>query len=141
MLPSHLSLEIVTPERQLAALDVDEVVVPGSEGSFGVRPGHAPFLASLGTGELVYRTGAETHRLVVAGGFVEVLPDRVSVLAHVAERGEEIDIERAEKARDRALQRLKGADADIDSTRAQESMRRAVLRISVASQHHKRPNV
>ena len=141
MLPSKIDLEIVTPERRLAAQEVDEIVLPGSEGSFGVLPGHAPLLASLGIGELVYRSGSETSRLAVSGGFVEVLPDRVSVLAHVAERGEEIDVARAEKARERAQERLRGTDPDVDFARAQDAMRRSLLRLGVATQHHKRPVV
>lgn len=84
-LPPHLSLEIVTPDRSLVREDVDEVHVPGSEGYLGILPGHAPLLATLGIGELWYRKGQQKRFLSIAGGFVEVLPDRVTILADAAE--------------------------------------------------------
>src|ERR1043166_6271199 len=90
-LPTSLTLEIVTPDRALVAEQVDEVEIPGSAGYFGVLPGHAPLLASMHVGELWYRKGQEKHYLAVAFGFVEVLPDRVTVLADVGERAQEID--------------------------------------------------
>src|ERR1043165_6382170 len=105
-LPTHLDLRIVTPERLLVHEQVDEVQVPGSEGYFGVLPGHTPLLADLAVGELWYRKGQEQHYLSLAFGFCEVLPDRVTVLARIAERAEDIDTERAEAARKRAEQRL-----------------------------------
>ena len=131
MLPESLSLDIVTPEKRLVSMDVSEVVLPGSEGSLGVLPGHAPLLTSLAVGELVYRRGNARHYVAVAWGFVEVLPDRVSVLAEIAERGEEIDRERAERARDRALGRLKSRDAETDFKRAQVALQKALIRIQV----------
>ena len=97
-LPTHLRLEFVTPERAIVHDDVDEVEIPGAEGFFGVLPGHAPLLAALGTGELWYRKGTEKKYAFVAGGFAEVLPDRVAILAPVAERAEDIDAQRAEAA-------------------------------------------
>src|SRR5262252_3083351 len=95
-LPTSLTLELVTPDRALVSEQVDEVELPGSAGYFGVLPGHAPLLASLQVGELWYRKGQEKHYLAVAFGFVEVLPDKVTVLAQIAERAEDIDQARAE---------------------------------------------
>src|SRR6185503_19468439 len=96
-LPTKLTLEIVTPDRSLAREEVDEVVVPGSEGEFGILPGHTPLLSSLKVGELWYRQGQEKHYLAIAFGFVEVLPDRVTILAQIAERAQDIDVSRAER--------------------------------------------
>src|SRR5580765_8800409 len=98
-LPTKLTLEIVTPDRALLREEVDEVVVPGSQGEFGVLPGHTPMLSTLKIGELWYRQGQEKHYLAIAFGFVEVLPDRVTVLAQIAEKAEEIDHARAEAAK------------------------------------------
>jgi F-type H+-transporting ATPase subunit epsilon len=92
---SQLTLSIVTPERELVRVQVDEVELPGSEGYFGVLPGHTPMLATLTVGRLTYRAGQDTHTLAVANGFAEVLPDAVTVLAQIAERAEDIDISRA----------------------------------------------
>jgi F-type H+-transporting ATPase subunit epsilon len=105
-LPTKLLLELVTPDRAILREEVDEVVVPGSEGYIGILPGHAPLLATLQVGELWYRIGQEKRVLAAAGGFVEVLPDRVTVLAQIAERAEEIDVARAEAAKKRAEARL-----------------------------------
>src|ERR1700750_3303687 len=101
-LPTKLTLEIVTPDRSLVTETVDEVELPGSQGYFGVLPGHTPLLATLSVGELWYRTGADKHFLAIAFGFVEVLPARVTVLAQIAEKAEEIDVARAEAAKRRA---------------------------------------
>src|SRR5688500_7183305 len=105
-LPTSIDLQIVTPDRLLVHEQVDEVEVPGSEGYFGVLPGHTPMLASLAVGELWFRKGQDKTFLAIAFGFAEVLPDRVTILARLAERAEEIDIERAEAARHRAEERL-----------------------------------
>src|SRR4029079_6019853 len=105
-LPTHLTLEIVTPDRSVVASPVDEVEIPGADGYFGVLPGHTPLLAMLQVGELWYRKGTDVVYLSIAFGFVEVLPDRVTVLAQIAERAEEIDIARAEAARRRAEDRI-----------------------------------
>src|SRR5690349_3800920 len=105
-LPTSLTLEIVTPDRALVAEQVDEVEIPGSAGYFGVLPAHAPLLASLQVGELWFRKGQEKHYLAIAFGFVEVLPDKVTVLAQIAERAEDIDLVRAERAKARAEERL-----------------------------------
>jgi len=138
VLPDKLRLDVVTPERHLVAESVDEVILPGSQGSFGVLPGHAPLLTDLDIGPLVYRRGQERRELAVAGGFVEVLPDRVTVLAEVAEAPEEIDVTRAEQAKERAEQRLKSATPDTDYERAQQAMRKALLRTEVWKSRHRR---
>ena len=133
-LPTSLTLEIVTPDRALVSETVDEVQVPGSEGYFGVLPGHAPLLSSLQVGELWYRKGQEKHYLAVAFGFVEVLPDKVTVLAHIAERAEDIDLGRAEKAKARAEERVAGPRVpDLDFERARIAMMKSLIRLQVAS--------
>ena len=132
MLPESIQLDIVTPEKRLASQTVDEVVLPGTEGSMGVLPGHAPLLTGLDIGELMYRRGQERHYLAVARGFAEVLPDRVTVLAEVAERAEDIDRERALRAHERALGRLKSSDPEIDFNRARVALEKSVIRIQVA---------
>ena len=135
MLPESITLDVVTPDKRLCSLQVDEVVLPGSEGSLGVLPGHAPLLTALDVGPLMYRRGAEKTYMALAEGFAEVLPDRVTVLAHVGERAEEIDAARAEKARERALGRLKSPDPETDFKRAQLALQKAVIRIQVAGMH------
>lgn len=132
-LPSHLDLQIVTPDRLLVQEKVDEVQIPGSEGYFGVLPGHTPLLASLMVGELWYRQGQEKKYLSIAFGFAEVLPDRVTILARVAERAEDIDLERAESARRRAEERLAHAKADIDYDRARIALMKSLIRLQAGS--------
>ena len=131
-------LELATPTRMLVTAEVDEVVAPGVEGYFGVLPGHAAFLTTLAPGEVTYRTGQQEHHLAVAGGFADVRPERVIILADHAERPEEIDRERAERARQRAEMRLQGKAPDnfageIDFARALEALARALTRLLVAS--------
>lgn len=138
-----MQLEVATPARQLVSIEVDEVVAPGSEGYFGVLPGHAAFLTTLGAGELSYRQGREEQRLSVIGGFAEVNADRVIVLAEAAERPEEIDRERAERARQRAEQRLagrgvSGPSEEIDYARAVAALARALARLQVAGRSSER---
>src|SRR5258705_3510422 len=135
-LPTKLKLEIVTPARALLAEEVDEVVVPGSEGYFGVLPGHTPLLSMLKVGELWFRQGQEKHYLAVAFGFVEVLPDRVTVLADIGERAQDIDVQRAERAKQRAEQRLAQPHltaADLDIERARIALLKSLIRLQVAS--------
>lgn len=127
-----IHLTIVTPERKLVDRQVDEVILPGSEGYLGVLPGHAPLLTSLKVGEITYRQGAESRYVAVAWGFAEVLPDRVSVLADIAERAEEIDVDRAKKARAQAEEKLRKG-GDLDWERARASLEKAVVRLQVAS--------
>ncbi|HEV8642937.1 MAG TPA: F0F1 ATP synthase subunit epsilon [Methylomirabilota bacterium] len=129
-----LTLEIATPTRLVVSGVVDEVVAPGIEGYFGVLPGHAPFLTTLGVGELTYRKGREEYHLAVAGGFAEVRNDKVIVLADSAERPEEIDRARAERARERAERRLSGrTEEEVDYARAAAALSRALTRLQVAS--------
>ena len=132
-----MKLEVATPTRLLVSEEVDEVVAPGTEGYFGVLPGHAAFLTTLGAGELTYRQGRDERRLAVVGGFAEVSGERVVVLAEEVERPEEIDRRRAEQARQRAEQRLAGrhpdgAHADIDYARALAALQRALARLRVS---------
>jgi len=132
-LPAHLALEIVTPDRAIVHDQVDEVQVPGTEGYFGVLPGHTPMLSMLQVGQLWYRKGAEKFFLSVAFGLAEVLPDRVVVLAQIAERAEEIDVDRAQAARQRAEQRLASRQRDQDLERARVALMKALTRLNVAT--------
>jgi F-type H+-transporting ATPase subunit epsilon len=133
-LPAHIELQIVTPDRRIVQEPVDEVEVPGTEGYFGVLPGHTPMLASLGIGELWYRKGQEKTYLSIAGGFAEVLPERVTILARLAERAEEIDPERAEAARKRAEERVSAApQSEIDYERARAALMKALTRLQVSA--------
>jgi F-type H+-transporting ATPase subunit epsilon len=134
-IPAKILLEVVTPDRSLIREEVDEVVVPGSEGYLGVLPGHTPLLSMLKVGELWFRQGQEKHYLAIAFGFVEVLPDRVTVLAQVGERPEEIDVARAERAKQRAEERLARpmSAVDFDIERARISLMKSLLRLQVAT--------
>ena len=129
-----IDLEIVTPERKILSVKAREVVVPGVDGYFGVLPGHAPFLTSLGIGELSYRDATGTHFLAAADGFVEVLPNRVTVLARLCEPAREIDIERAREAKRRAEESMKQAAkmSDQDMLKIELSMKKALTRLLVA---------
>jgi F-type H+-transporting ATPase subunit epsilon len=132
----RLTLELATPTKMVVATEVDEVVVPGSQGYFGVLPGHAPLLATLGIGELTYRIGRDEYHVAAAGGFGEVRNDKVIILADVAETPADIDRARAERARDRAEARLAGRGAtpeEIDYARAMAALARALIRLQVAS--------
>ncbi len=129
----RLRLELATPTRLVVSGEVDEVVVPGVEGAFGVLPGHAPLLSLVGTGEVMYRTGREEHHLAVSGGFAEVGPDHVTILTESAERPDEIDLARAKSARERAEQRLRPqAGEEIDVERALSALARAEGRLQTA---------
>ena len=130
---TKLTLEIVTPDRALVTAQVDELQLPGAEGYFGVLPAHTPMLATLQVGEMWYRIGQEKHFLALAFGFVEVLPDRVTVLAQIAERAEDIDVARAEAAKRRAEQRVANPAADMDFERARIAMMKSLIRLQVAS--------
>jgi F-type H+-transporting ATPase subunit epsilon len=134
-LPTKFLLEIVTPDRSLVREEVDEAVVPAFDGYLGVLPGHTPLLATLKVGELWYRQGQEKHYLAVAFGFLEVLPEHVTVLAQVSERPEEIDVQRAERAKQRAEERLAGPvlPSDLDFERARIAMMKSLIRLQVAS--------
>jgi F-type H+-transporting ATPase subunit epsilon len=132
-LPTHLQLQIVSADRMLVNEQVDEVEIPGAEGYFGVLPGHTPLLAALHVGELWYRQGKDVHYFSVAFGFAEVQPDRVTVLAEVAERADEIDVKRAEAAKRRAEERMGRPVPDIDFERARIALMKSLIRIQVAS--------
>jgi F-type H+-transporting ATPase subunit epsilon len=129
-----LELEIVTPEKPVLREVVDEVIVPGLGGELGILPDHTPLISQIQTGILTYRSGDDRKSILVSGGFVEVLPERVSVLVDIAERAEEIDVERAMRARERAEKRVAaGAQGtpDIDVKRAQLKLERAIARIEL----------
>jgi F-type H+-transporting ATPase subunit epsilon len=130
----RLTLELATPSRLVVSAEVDEVVAPGSLGYFGVLPGHAPLLATLGIGEVTYRIGREEYHVAVSGGFAEVRNDKVIILADAAETPADIDRARAERARDRAEARLAGRGQDeVDYARAAAALARAQTRLQVAS--------
>jgi F-type H+-transporting ATPase subunit epsilon len=125
-------LEIVTPERLLVSDAAEEMQIPGKNGYLGILPQHAPLITELGVGEITYRKGTQTQHLAVAWGFAEVLPDKVTILAEVAEKAEEIDVERARRAKERAEEQLKKTAQDVDHTRAEIDLERAITRLRVA---------
>ena len=131
-LPTKLQLEIVTPSGLLLDETVDSVEVPGEFGYFGVLPGHTPFLATLGEGEITFRAGTYREAMTCFWGFCEVLPDRVSILAELGERAEEIDLERAERAAKRAEARMNKTASEEGYGEAVETYRRALTRLTVA---------
>jgi F-type H+-transporting ATPase subunit epsilon len=132
-IPPKLHLHIVSPERSLVDEAVDEVEIPGAGGYFGVLPGHAPLLAQLGMGQLWYRQGSEKRYLAIAFGFAEVGPDRVTVLAQIAERAGDLDVARAEAAKKRAEERLAKPTMDMDFERARIALMKSLIRLQVAS--------
>jgi len=133
-----LQLEIVTPEREAFSDTVDAVYCPGVEGEFGVLPHHAPMLSMLGIGELRIQKGADEEFYAIAGGFVQVLPDKVVVMAELADLASEIDLESAEAARNEAERAIAaGFDEPADLAQARASMERALLRIRVAERRHR----
>jgi len=127
-------LEIVTPSKLLVKDAAEEAQIPGVTGYLGILPGHAPLITELGVGEITYKASGAIHTLSVAWGFMEVLPDKVTILAEAAERPHEIDVERAQKAKDRAEQRLKSNDVEVDYTRAEDALQRAETRLNVAKE-------
>jgi len=132
-IPAQLQLHIVSADRSLVNEVVDEVQIPGVEGYFDVLPGHTPLLATLHVGQLWYRQGQERHYLSIAFGFAEVQPDRVTILAQVAERPDEIDIARAEAARRRAEGQLARPTGDADFERARIKLLKSLVRLQVAA--------
>lgn len=131
----RIHVELVTPDKLMLREDVLAVSLPGREGYLGILPGHAPLLTELKPGQLSYTQGTTTHYLFVAGGFAEVQPHRVTVLVEASERPEEIDVERAKRAQQRAEERLRQAGAgetEIDALRAQAALQRAMARVEVA---------
>jgi F-type H+-transporting ATPase subunit epsilon len=136
MAEGKVALEIVTPERRLVTAEVDEVTAPGLWGEFGALPQHTPYLCQLEVGVLSYRIGSGRYFISVIGGYAEVGPDKVTILAETAERAEDIDSGRATAARDRAQERLSGETPDetFDFDRAELALKRAISRLKVASQ-------
>ena len=132
-IPNKLQLLVVSAERSLVNEIVDEVEVPGSEGYFGVLPGHTPLLALLGIGELWYRQGTEFHYLAISNGFAEVQPGRVTILAQIAERPDDIDVARAQAAKRRAEERLASEHPDMDYERARVALMKSLIRIQVSA--------
>jgi F-type H+-transporting ATPase subunit epsilon len=132
-LPTHLQLQIVSVDRLLVNEQVDEVEIPGADGYFGVLPGHTPLLSTLQVGQLWYRRGQETTYLLIAFGFAEVQPDRVTVLAQIAERPEEIDVARAEAAKRRAEERLARTTVNVDFERARIALLKSLIRLQIAT--------
>jgi F-type H+-transporting ATPase subunit epsilon len=131
-------LEIVTAERVVFSEDVDVVIAPGIEGQLGVLPHHAPLMTTLEPGELLVRKGKDEFSLAITGGFVEVRPDRIIILADAAERAEEIDVARAEEAKRRAEERLKERAPEVDMLRAEAALRRSLMRLEVVARRKRR---
>jgi F-type H+-transporting ATPase subunit epsilon len=127
-----LKIDIVTAERVVYSAEADEVIAPGVQGQLGILPHHAPLMTTLQVGELVVKRGDEEENIAISGGFLEVRPDRVIVLADQAERALEIDVDRAADARKRAEQSLKDRKAGVDTVMAEAALRRALVRLSVA---------
>jgi len=131
-----IQLEIVAPEKRLQTATVDSVEIPGLEGVFGVLPGHTPFLSALRNGVMTAINDGTTKRYAVNGGYAEVSGDRVIVLTQTVEADHEIDVERAQRARARALKRLQGKEGpNIDTRRAELALQRALIRLQAASKH------
>lgn len=134
-----IRLDVVTAERMVYSDDVDMVIAPGFEGQLGILPHHTPLMTTLLPGELRIKKGSEEILLAISGGFLEVRPDRVIVLADAAERAEEIDVERAEAARKRARERLaQRRELGIDGARAEAALLRSLARLKVVETARRR---
>jgi F-type H+-transporting ATPase subunit epsilon len=134
MAEKELLLEVVTPDRMVLSTEADVVVCPGVEGQFGVLVNHIPFLSALDIGEMYYRKGGQTEYLAVSGGFAEVTGSKVTIVAESAERGREIDLDRARRAQERAEKRLAAVKTEeIDWVRAEAALRRSMVRAKVAA--------
>jgi F-type H+-transporting ATPase subunit epsilon len=127
-------LEIVTPTKLLVKEAAEEAQIPGLDGYLGILPGHAPLITELAVGAITYKAGGAEHTLSVAWGFAEVLPDKLTILAEAAERPQEIDTARAQKAKERAEELLKSNDPKVDYTLAQDALQRAETRLNVAKE-------
>jgi len=136
-----LRLEIVTAERTVFADDVSEVVAWGIEGQLGILPHHAPLMTMLQPGDLLIKKDDEEHYLAISGGFLEVRPDKVVILADACERAEEIDMERAEAARRRAEEILKTRPPEMDTAAAEAALRRSLARIKVAERRRRKKGI
>lgn len=135
---SSIRLDIVTAERVVYSEDVDVIVAPGVQGELGILPHHAPLMTTLQPGELIVRKGGEELSMAISGGFLEVRPDRVIVLADAAERAEEIDIARAEAAKRRAQERLRERAPGADVAQAEAALRRAIARLGAVEKRRRR---
>jgi F-type H+-transporting ATPase subunit epsilon len=134
MLATSITLHVVTPERQLLQETVDSLQLPGLNGYLGILPGHAPLITELGYGELTYQQGKELRHLTIMGGYAEVLADKVTILAEVGERAEEIDVDRARAAKERAEKLLsQTGDTDVDWDAATLALRRSIIRLQTAT--------
>ena len=133
-----IRLDIVTAEKVIYSGEVDIVIAPGHDGQLGILPHHAPLMTTLNAGELIARKGAEDFIIAISGGFLEVLPDRIIVLADAAERAEEIDIARAEAAKKRAQESLSHSASQLESAAAEAALRRAIARLEVAERVKRR---
>jgi F-type H+-transporting ATPase subunit epsilon len=134
--PGKILLEVVTPDHRLLSQEVDYVSAPGSEGEFGVLPGHCHFLTTLRIGELQYREGEHTEFMSVLWGFAEVTPTKVTILAEIAEKAEDIDVDRAEEAVQKAHERLERGGLPSEVEEARLSLEKARLRKKIADRHH-----
>ena len=135
---SNIRLDVVSAERVVYSDDVDLVVAPGTDGELGILPHHAPLMTTLGAGELRIKKGGEEFYLAISGGFLEVRPDRVIILADAAERVEEIDIARAEAARKRAEEQLQRQLSEAEAASAEAALRRSLTRLRVVEKRRKR---
>jgi F-type H+-transporting ATPase subunit epsilon len=138
MMMATLRLEIITAERQVLADDIDILVAPGIEGELGILPHHAPLMTMLQPGELLIKKDGEETYMVVTGGFLEVRPDKVIVLADTCERAEEIDVARAEEAKRRAEERLKTRPPDMEAASIEAALRRSLSRLRVAERRRRK---
>jgi len=136
-----IKIEVVTAERLVYSDSVDMVIAPGTEGEVGILPHHTPLMTLLKPGELIIKKGSEETELAVTGGFLEIRPDRIIVLADAAERADEIDEARAEAAKKRAQERLAQPIPEIDKAHAEAALRRALVRLEVAQKRKKRRNI
>lgn len=134
-----IKLEIVTAERQVFSDDVTAIIAEGTEGQMTVLPKHAPLITMLAPGELIVRKEGDEQYMVISGGFMEVMPEKVIVLADACERSDEIDLERATAAKQRAEDRLKGMTTELDQSRAEAALRRSIARLRVAEKRRRMP--
>jgi len=133
-----IKLDIVTAERSVFSEEVDIIMAPGVEGQLGILPHHTPLMTTLQAGELLVRKGEEEFSLVISGGFLEVRPDRIIVLADAAERAEEIDLARAEEAKSRAQEYLGRTTPEVDIARAEAALSRSLARLRVGEKRRRR---
>ena len=132
MADNSFQLEIVTPDRLVVNEAANDVQIPGKSGYLGILPGHAPLITELAVGEIIYRNASGAHHLAVAWGFAEVLPDKVTILTETAERPGEIDVARAQQAKEKAQSLIKAGGAELDYAKAESELKKAETRIEVA---------